>query len=77
MDPLSAELGGIAISKILDFGFAAAEVGLNRSEVVDEARALEAQGMTPEQVFQALSDKRKAAHADLAAALGLDKAPQA
>jgi hypothetical protein len=68
---LAGEIGGIAVSKILDFAFAAAEVGLNRQEVVEEARAMEQSGLSPEQVFTALSDKRKAAHADLAKALGL------
>jgi hypothetical protein len=67
---LAAEVGGFAVSKILDVGFAMAEAGLNRAEVVDEARTMEAQGLAPEQVFQTLVDKRKAAHADLARALG-------
>ena len=59
----------ILVSRIIDWAFTAAELGLNRQEVVDEARAMEEAGATPEEVMKSLHDKRKDAHAALGKAL--------
>ena len=69
MSAVGEMIGKVAVSEVLNWAFAALDAGLERSAMIDEARALEAQGMTPEQVMTALNDKRKAAHQDLGDAL--------
>lgn len=66
---LAGAAGKILVSEILNYAFASGETLLERKAEIDAARALEAQGMTPEQVMATLNDQRKAAHQDLGDAL--------
>lgn len=61
--------GRILVSEILNYAFTAADAGLERKAIIDEALALEANGATPEQTLTALQDKRRADHAALGDAL--------
>lgn len=57
------------VSAVMDKVFAGLDAGLERGAMIDEARALEAQGMTPEQVLEKLNVQRQADHQALGDAL--------
>lgn len=69
MSTVAGMVGKALVSEVLTYAFAALDTGIERKAMIDEARALEEQGMTPEQVMATLNDKRKAAHQDLGDAL--------
>lgn len=60
----------LAIARVLDIGLTLLEVGMNHSEIVAKVRALEGEGLSAEQIGDALENMRKAGHADAVNTVG-------
>lgn len=60
----------LVVARVLDLGLTLLEVGMNHSEIVDKVRAMEGQGLSAEQIGDALENMRKAGHADAVKTVG-------